>query len=132
MDAGSNPPAPPFFAKATNGKPKTQTWFAARSFILLAKRRMPFITLVTKGYNLDMYYVYVLQSEHYDQYYFGSTKDLMARLAAHNKGQNYHTSKYKPWKIIWYGAFQSKTTALNFEKYLKTASGKAFLRKRLL
>ena len=33
---------------------------------------------------------------------------------------------------IWYGAFTEKGTALEFERYLKTASGKAFSRKRLL
>lgn len=80
-----------------------------------------------------MYYTYVLRSEsNVSQLYFGSTSNLKERLAAHNAGQSPHTAKYKPWAVVWYGSFESKELALAFEKYLKTASGKAFLRKHLL
>jgi len=80
-----------------------------------------------------MYFVYVLQSESYPaQLYYGKTHDLKERLKNHNSGQSPHTAKYKPWKIVWYGCFVLEEKATAFEKYLKTASGKAFLRKRLL
>lgn len=79
-----------------------------------------------------MYYVYVLKSTHFDTIYIGSTNDLKNRLKSHNSGQSKHTSKYKPWEIVWYSAYKNKQLALNFEKYLKTASGKAFMRKRLI
>lgn len=93
---------------------------------------MPLIALATKGYNNKMYYVYILQSEKFeDQFYYGSTSDLHNRLKSHNNGQSPHTSKFKPWKVVWYSAFESTNVARDFEKYLKTASGKAFLRKRL-
>lgn len=84
------------------------------------------------GHNTYMYYAYILRSETHDQYYYGSTADLQQRLIAHNAGQSLHTRKYKPWVIIWYGAFTSKKQAQSFEKYLKSASGKAFIRKRLI
>lgn len=64
--------------------------------------------------------------------YFGSTKDIKKRLTSHNKGQVTHTKKDKPWCVAWYGAFEGEVEAVAFEKYLKTASGKAFARKRLL
>lgn len=80
-----------------------------------------------------MYYVYILQSEKApDQYYYGMTKNIEKRLSEHNRGQSYHTSKYLPWKLKFYGAFETEQLAGNFERYLKTASGKAFLRKRLI
>ena len=80
-----------------------------------------------------MYYADILRSEiDSSQLYFGSTSDIKNRLKQHNSGQSKHTRKYKPWKVIWYGAFENKSTAEHFEEYLKTASGKAFLRKRLL
>jgi predicted GIY-YIG superfamily endonuclease len=85
---------------------------------------------------MDLYYVhyvYILQSlVNSDQYYVGSTADLKKRLESHNSGANKHTNKFKPWKIIWYSAFLSAKTAIFFEKYLKTASGIAFRRKRLI
>lgn len=79
-----------------------------------------------------MYYAYVLRSENFDQYYYGSTSDIKTRIKSHNAGESRHTAKYKPWQIVWYAAFADKAKAEAFEKYLKTASGKAFLRKRLL
>ena len=58
--------------------------------------------------------------------------DLKKRLSVHNQGGNISTKTGCPWKLVWYGGFESKTAASDFERYLKTASGKAFARKRLL
>ncbi len=79
-----------------------------------------------------MYYVYLLRSiTHCEQTYVGFTEDLKTRYAAHNNGQSPHTSKYKPWELVSYTAFQDRRKALSFEKYLKSHSGKAFASKRL-
>ena len=78
-----------------------------------------------------MYYVYLLRSiPNPDQTYIGYTEDLKARLQAHNHGQSPHTSKYKPWILITYLAFNDKARAISFEKYLKSHSGKAIANKR--
>ena len=79
-----------------------------------------------------MKYVYILKSiSHPDQSYVGITSNLKKRLQAHNEGKSPHTSKYKPWKIITYIAFTDDERAYEFEKYLKTGSGRAFAKKRL-
>ena len=79
-----------------------------------------------------MKYVYILQSlvdgEHF---YTGITDDLKARLSRHNAGEVSHTSKYSPWIIKTYIAFADEKRAFAFEKYLKSASGRAFAKKRL-
>jgi len=79
-----------------------------------------------------VYYVYLLKS-HKDksQTYIGSSSDLKARLKSHNAGQSPHTSKFKPWDVVCYIAFKTKTQAEKFETYLKAGSGKAFANKRL-
>jgi predicted GIY-YIG superfamily endonuclease len=59
------------------------------------------------------------------------TNDLRARLAKHNKGDVRHTSKFAPWRIKTYVAFSNGAQAIQFEKYLKSASGRAFAKKRL-
>ncbi|NOZ69359.1 MAG: GIY-YIG nuclease family protein, partial [Deferribacteres bacterium] len=41
------------------------------------------------------------------------------------------TSKYKPWHIKTSIAFTDRKKALDFESYLKSASGRAFAKKRL-
>lgn len=79
-----------------------------------------------------MYYVYILRSANYqNQTYIGSISDLRNRLESHDSGANKYTSKFKPWEVIWYSAFESQEKTEAFEKYLKTASGIAFRRKRL-
>jgi putative endonuclease len=79
-----------------------------------------------------MYYVYRIQSERDDsRNYTAFTEDLKKRLNAHNRGSNTSTAPYRPWKLVFYAAFDQKETALDFERYLKTGSGKAFAKKRL-
>ena len=79
-----------------------------------------------------MNYVYILRSlEHPDRFYVGVTSDLRDRLQRHNAGEVRHTSKYAPWAIKTYVAFSDEAQAFAFEKYLKSASGRAFAKKRL-
>ena len=79
-----------------------------------------------------MTYVYLLESISFPgQWYVGDTDDLRARLAAHNAGQSPHTAKYKPWRLVTYIAFSDEAKAIAFERYLKTASGRAFANRRL-
>ncbi|HOP20958.1 MAG TPA: GIY-YIG nuclease family protein [Amphiplicatus sp.] len=79
-----------------------------------------------------MKYVYILKSlSRPDTYYSGLTSDLRARLAKHNAGEVRHTSKYKPWELKTYLAFDDDEKAAAFERYLKSASGRAFAKKRL-
>ena len=80
-----------------------------------------------------MYFVYILCSvNHTEQAYVGFTEDVAARLKKHNEGGNISTAPYRPWKMIFYCAFEDKGKALTFETYLKSHSGKAFAAKRLL
>jgi len=77
-------------------------------------------------------YVYVLQSESDPlRFYTGCTDDLRSRLVRHNRGEVPHTSKWKPWRIKTYIALSDRNRARELENYLKSASGRAFLKKRL-
>jgi putative endonuclease len=79
-----------------------------------------------------MKYVYILQSiETAERYYVGVTDDLKARLLKHNAHEVPHTSKYAPWALKTYVGFSEDQRALEFERYLKSASGRAFAKKRL-
>jgi len=79
-----------------------------------------------------MYYVYIIQSQKDKSFYTGFTENLKQRIKEHN----WHLSKYSknkaPFEIDWYCAFKNKKKALDFEKYLKSGSGFAFSRKRLV
>jgi len=80
-----------------------------------------------------MFTTYILQSDLDGRYYYGYTEqDVAVRLKEHNDGKSFYTKKYRPWKLVWYAVFQSKKQAQDFERYLKTPSGHAFSRKRLV
>jgi predicted GIY-YIG superfamily endonuclease len=79
-----------------------------------------------------MTYVYILRSlANAERHYVGATADLRSRLKKHNAGDVPHTSKFAPWAIKTYIAFSDEKQAFAFEKYLKSASGRAFAKKRL-
>ena len=130
---------PPSFAKATDGKPvllsvdffcpgknersKTErAKDALHSFSDGGQSRQE----NRKG-STDMFYTYIIRSiSHPKQRYIGSTAGLQARLAKRNAGEVPHTSKFKPWKVEAYFAFETKEKAAAFETYLKTGSGHTF------
>ncbi len=77
-----------------------------------------------------MFYVYVYEVVNFpDKFYTGYTANLKSRVEKHNNGQVPYTAKYKPWKIKTYIAFENKEKVTAFEKYLKTHSGRAFIKK---
>ena len=79
-----------------------------------------------------MHYVYLLKSlADPAQTYVGYSANLKTRLRVHNAGGSPHTSKFRPWNLVTYIAFTEKQQALDFERYLKSHSGKAFAQKRL-
>ena len=106
----------------------------ARKFILRSFMRRRKL-LATEGYaamnwRKNMFYTYILRSiDHPNQRYISCTADLKARLAKHNAGEVPHTTKFKPWKIEAYFAFETKEKAVAFEAYLKTGSGHAFAKR---
>ena len=77
-----------------------------------------------------MFYVYILQSLKFpNRFYTGYTADLAHRLQQHNSKHIGHTAKYIPWKVKNYFAFDDRQKAKDFEKYLKTQSGREFIKK---
>ena len=79
-----------------------------------------------------MHYCYILLSTKSHIFYYGSTQNIKKRLLKHNSAEVQSTKSHLPWKLVWYGAFETKQQSENFEKYLKSGSGKAFAYKRLL
>ena len=81
---------------------------------------------------MKFYYVYILESQNSPRhYYIGFTENLENRLKSHNNGQVAYTSKHRPWRIKTSVAFTDREKALQFEKYLKSPSGRAFAKKSL-
>lgn len=78
-----------------------------------------------------MWYVYILKCND-ERFYIGCTDDLKDRIKRHQSGYIPATKDRLPVRLISYIAFSNKYTAFNFEKYLKSGSGRAFLKKHKL
>jgi putative endonuclease len=79
-----------------------------------------------------MWYVYCLENKAKSYLYVGSTPNLRKRLAEHNAGKSKSTKPYIPLFLTAYIAVSSEQHARRLEKYLKSGSGKAILKKRIL
>lgn len=79
----------------------------------------------------NAHYVYILHCAD-GKPYSGCTADLEDRLARHQRGSVPATKDRRPVQLITYIAFSDKYQAFDFEKYLKTGSGRAFMYKRLV
>ena len=78
-----------------------------------------------------MFYVYVLRSQSDSGFYIGFSNNLRARLRQHQDGESLATKSRGPWKLIYYEAYLNQEDALGREKYLKSGSGRRFLRAQL-
>jgi putative endonuclease len=79
----------------------------------------------------EFFYVYILVSETNEiVHYTGLTRDLEKRLLEHNQGKSPHTARNRPWRIETAVAFRSEEKAREFERYLKSGSGREFARRR--
>ena len=72
-------------------------------------------------------FVYILRSEaDPERHYVGTTGDVPERLEWHNGGPCGYTVRYRPWRVVVSMEFPDEQSAVRFERYLKSASGRAF------
>ena len=77
-----------------------------------------------------MYYVYSLKCN--DGFYVGCTDNIEDRLERHRNGYVPATKNRLPINLEFYMAIPDKYKAFEFEKYLKSGSGRAFVKKHLI
>lgn len=76
-----------------------------------------------------MFTVYVLKSKIAKKSYVGFTNSIERRLREHNLGKHRYTKRFVPWKVIHAEKFNNFQEAVKREKYLKSTSGRRFLKK---
>ena len=77
-----------------------------------------------------MYCVYFLRSSKNNDLYIGSTENLQNRLILHNSGKVKSTKFYRPWQLLGYEVYSTRSEAVQRERFLKTHQQKEILRKR--
>jgi putative endonuclease len=79
------------------------------------------------------YHVYVLFSQGHNKIYIGYTSDIEGRLLSHNTlAKKGWTVKFRPWILIHQERLETKKEAITREKQLKSANGRAWIRKEIL
>lgn len=74
-----------------------------------------------------MYIVYILRDSS-KKLYKGFTKDLEKRLKDHKYGRTKTTKSMKDLRVVYIEKYDSLNEAINRERYLKTASGRRFIK----
>lgn len=75
-----------------------------------------------------MYYTYAIRSEIRNYIYVGLTNNLKRRFRQHNDKKEKTTRAYAPFKILFTEEFMTRMEAREKEKYLKSGSGKEYLK----
>ncbi len=78
-----------------------------------------------------MYTVYILQCAD-NKPYTSCAANLEERLEHHKNGHMPATLNRHPIQLVTYVVFKDKYKAFEFEKYLKSGSGRAFLNKHFV
>ncbi len=85
-----------------------------------------------RGIKLNMYFVYLLENQGDKSWYIGFTTNISLRISRHLSGQGGRTTGLKrSWKLVYFEAYLDKSDALGREKFLKSGSGRCFLKRQL-
>jgi putative endonuclease len=79
-----------------------------------------------------MFYTYILKSRIKNYIYVGLTNNLQRRVNQHNSGKEKTTSPYKPFDLIHFESFNTRTEARAQEKYFKSGCGKEWIKNNLV
>jgi len=78
-----------------------------------------------------MYYTYVIRSKKDGKWYTGTTNNLRKRFKEHNDNKVVSTKRRGPFILLYYEACHNQADAYAREKYLKSGTGKRYLKNRL-
>ena len=103
-----------------------------QNYALQADAFVSFVLRATLEDMTSKWFVYVLKSKNTNFRYIGSTNNLERRFNEHNDGKSLSTKHYAPFLMETFICVNTEAKARKLEKYFKTGSGRAILRKRIL
>ena len=75
-----------------------------------------------------MFYVYVLKSQRDFKRYIGQTENLQKRFDDHNLGLCKSTKSRRPFELIYFEKFNTRSEAMKRERFFKSGKGREFLK----
>jgi len=80
-----------------------------------------------------MYWTYLLENQNDKSWYISYTSNLKKRLSEHQSGYGCQTTSIKDgWQLIYCEGYKNKKDAEGRERFLKSGSGRRFLKKQLV
>ncbi len=77
-----------------------------------------------------MFCVYIIYSQASGDIYVGSTANLNWRLKLHQSGKVKSTKGYRPWRLLEFYEYDTRSEAVIAEKFFKSHQQKELIRKR--
>ncbi len=85
-----------------------------------------------RDHTKNMFYIYLLENRNDKSWYIGVTSNLKQRVKDHQSGKGGRTTRLKNnWRLIYFEGYLNKQDAIGREKFLKSGSGRNYLKKQL-
>ena len=80
-----------------------------------------------------MFHIYLIENSIDKSWYIGFTTDIDRRISEHDQkiGGDYTAKKPGKWRLIYSESYLDKKDALGREQFLKSGSGRRFLKKQI-
>jgi putative endonuclease len=76
----------------------------------------------------EKFYVYILQSLKDFSFYVGQCDDLDSRMSKHFDGMSKYTASKRPWRLVYFEVYESRSEALKREKAIKKMKSKVYIK----
>jgi putative endonuclease len=75
----------------------------------------------------EKFFVYILQSMKDFSFYVGQCDDLDWRVSKHNEGMSKYTASKRPWRLVYFEMYATRSEALKRERQIKKMKSKIYL-----
>ncbi len=75
----------------------------------------------------EMFFTYIVYSQSVHKFYTGHTQDLKRRLEEHDRGKTPFMAVGKPWSLVFFKEFATRSEAMKYEKHIKKRGAGRFL-----
>jgi putative endonuclease len=77
--------------------------------------------------NHEKFFVYILQSMKDFSFYVGQCNDLDKRMSKHYDGMSKYTATKRPWRLVYFEMYNSRSDAIKRENQIKKMKSKKFI-----
>jgi len=75
----------------------------------------------------EKFFVYILQSMKDFSFYVGQCDDLDKRMSKHDDGMSKYTASKRPWRLVYFEMFNSRSDAIKREGQIKKMKSKKYI-----